>query len=83
MLVASVTHVNVLVPPLSSLSMFVAMRRHIEPAEHLPSDQRGMRHGVRDIELGSLIGRRGQFTFAEVKSNDCETMTFMISLEPP
>jgi hypothetical protein len=40
-------------------------------------------HGVGDVELESLMGRRGHFTFADVKSNDCEMMTFMISLEPP
>jgi hypothetical protein len=59
------------------------MQRHIEAVEHLRSDQPHVCHGVGDVELESPMGRRGHFTFGDVKSNDCEMMTFMISLEPP
>jgi len=59
------------------------MQLHIEAVEHLRSDQPHVCHDAGDAELESLLGRLGHFTFGDVKSNDCEMMTFMISLEPP
>ena len=70
------------VEPIENRGEF-AMQRRVEAIEHLWPDQPDIRHMVHDLQFESLIGHRGHYPLGDVKSNDCEMITFMISLEPP